>query len=116
MNLRRFLDLALAVCLTVGLAVAPLVTPSAAAQNRAGNVTNMSMSADMPCCPDQKSMDCQDCPLIAMCVLQTAQAGPPMAAALPLRYAVRTAHSVRDDALSAGLDRPPPDQPPRSQV
>jgi transcriptional regulator GlxA family with amidase domain len=122
MNLRRLLNLALAVFVTVGLAVTPLVAPAAAAQNRAGDMTAMSMSSDismssdMTCCPDQKSMDCQDCPLIAMCVLQTLQAGPPMAAALLLRYAVRTAHIVRDDALSAGLDRPPPDQPPRSQV
>jgi hypothetical protein len=113
MNLRRLLNLALAVFVTVGLAVAPLMAPSAAAQARAHDMTDMSMSSDMLCCPEQKSMDCQDCPLTAMCVLQTVQAGPPMAAALLLRYAVRTAHIVRDDALSAGLDRPPPDQPPR---
>jgi hypothetical protein len=116
MNLRRLLNLAFAVLVTVGLAVAPLVAPAAAVQTKAADMTDMSMSSDMSCCPDQKSMDCQDCPLIAMCVLQTVQAGPPMAAALLLRYAVRSAHIVRDDALSAGLDRPPPDQPPRSQV
>jgi hypothetical protein len=116
MNLRRLINLALAVFVTVGLAAAPLTGPRAVAQTQAPGSMNMSMSSDMSCCPDQKSMDCQDCPLIAMCVLQTVQAGPPMAAALPLRYAVRTAHIVRDDALSAGLDRPPPDQPPRSQV
>ena len=116
MNLRRLLNLALAVFVTAGLALAPLVAPAAAAQTRAGDMTAMSMSSDMACGADQKSMDCQDCPLIAMCVLQTVQAGPPMAAALLLRYAVRTAHIVRDDALAAGLDRPPPDQPPRSQV
>ena len=75
-----------------------------------------SMAADMPCCPDKNSMDCQDCPLVAMCVLQNAQAGVPSMAALPLRYAIRTAHVVRNDTLAAGLDRPPPDQPPRSQV
>ena len=116
MNLRRLLNLALAVLVTVGLAVAPLVAPAVAAQTRTVDMMDMSMSSDMACCPDQKSMDCQDCPLIAMCVLQTAQAGPPMAAALPLRYAVRTAHIFRDDTLAAGLDRPPPDQPPRSLV
>jgi hypothetical protein len=121
MNLRRLLNLVLAVFVAIGLAVAPSVPPSAAAQNRAGDMTDMSMadtsmSSDMPCCPDQKSMGCQDCPLTAMCVLQTEQAGPPAAAALLPRYAVRTAHSVGDDTLSAGLDRPPPDQPPRSQV
>jgi hypothetical protein len=118
MNLRRLLNLVLAVFVTVGLAVAPLVAPAAAAQARAHDMTDMSMtdmsmSADMLCCPEQKSMDCQDCPLTAICVLQTLQAGAPTAAALLLRYAVRTAHIMRNDALSAGLDRPPPDQPPR---
>jgi hypothetical protein len=115
MNLRRLLNLVFAVLVTAGLAVAPLVTP-AAAQIPAAGMTDMAMPADMSCCPDQKSMDCQDCPLVAMCMLQTAQAGPSLAAALPLRYPVRTSHIVRDDVLAAGLDRPPPDQPPRSQV
>jgi hypothetical protein len=116
MNLRRLLNFAFAALVTAGLAVAPLVTPVRAGQIPPTDMVNTSMPADMHCCPDQKSMDCQDCPLVAMCVLQTAQAGPPIVAALPLRYAVRTAHIVRDDALAAGLDRPPPDQPPRSRV
>jgi len=114
MDFRRFLNLALAAYVTVGLAVAPLGAPAIAALPHAGGMADMSMSADMPCCPDeQKSKDCQDCPLIAMCVLKTAQAGPSLALALPARYAIRTAHSVLDDAPADGLDRPPPDQPPR---
>ena len=116
MNLRRLINLALAVFVTAGLAVAPLAAPAAVAQIPVADMTDMSASVDMHCCPDQKSMDCKDCPLMAMCVLQTVQAGPPMTAALPLRYAVRTAHVVGNDALAAGLAQPPPDQPPRSQV
>ena len=116
MNLRRPLNLVLTVLVTVGLAVAPLMAPRAAAQGRSADTMDMSMSSDMPCCPDQNSMDCKDCPLMAMCVLQTVQAGPPMAAAWLLRYAVRTGHAVRNDALAAGLTRPPPDHPPRSRV
>ena len=78
-------------------------------------MTDMSMSADMPCCPDdQKSNDCQDCPLVAMCVLKTTQAGPSEAVALPLRHAIRTTHSVANDVVGDGLVRPPPDQPPRT--
>jgi hypothetical protein len=115
MNLRWLINLALAAVVTVGLTAAPLAGP-AVAQIPPVGMTDMSMPADMSCCPDQKSMDCQDCPLVAMCMLQTAQAGPSTAAALPLRYPVRTAHVVHDDTLAAGLDRPPPDQPPRSQV
>ena len=115
MDFRRFLNLALAVCVTVGLAVAPLGAPAIAALPHAGGMADMSMSADMPCCPDeQKSKDCQDCPLVAMCVLKTAQASPSLVSALPVRRAIRAAHSVLDDAPADGLDRPPPDQPPRN--
>jgi hypothetical protein len=118
MDFRRFCNLAIAVFVTVGLATAPLGA-SAVAAPHAGDMMDMSMSAesmsaDMPCCPgEQKSKDCQDCPLVAMCVLKTAQAGPSLASALPVRHAVRTAHSFLDDAPADGLDRPPPDQPPR---
>jgi hypothetical protein len=48
-----------------------------------------------------------------MCILKTAQAGPSLTAALPVRHAIRTSHSVLDDVLADGLDRPPPDHPPR---
>jgi hypothetical protein len=115
MDVRRFLNLALAVFVTAGLAVAPLGAPAIAGLPHAGGMADMSMSADMPCCPDeQKSKDCQDCPLVAMCVLKTAQAGPSLASALPVRHAIRTVHSVLNDAPADGLNRPPPDQPPRN--
>jgi hypothetical protein len=115
MNLRRFLNLTFAVFVTAGLTFAPMAAPAAAATTHEGGMTDMSMSADMPCCPDeQKSKDCQDCPLVAMCILKTAQAGPAATAALPLRHPVRTTHSFSDDLLMAGLDRPPPDHPPRA--
>ena len=118
MDFRRLLNLVLAVLVTVGLAVAPLATPAAAAQRHAAGMMDMSMSADMPCCPDeQKSKDCQDCPLVAMCVLKTVQAGP-SAGHRPCRCAMRSgrSHSVLDDVPADGLDRPPPDHPPRSLV
>jgi hypothetical protein len=115
MNLRRLLNLVFAVLVTVGLAWAPLATPAASAHPQMAGMTDMSASGDMPCCPDeQKSKHCQDCPLVAMCVLKTAQAGPSITEALPLRYAIRTTHAVRDDVVADGLDRPPPDQPPRN--
>ncbi len=114
MNLRRLLNMAFAVLVAAGLTLAPLAASTAAARAQPAGMTDMSMSADMPCCPgEQKSKGCQDCPLVAMCVLQTALPGPSATAALPLRHAVRTTHVVRDDVLAAGLDRPPPEQPPR---
>jgi hypothetical protein len=116
MDVRRLIGCLLAVLVIAGLVTAPLVTPVAASAPSISEMTGMStMSADMPCCPDeQKSKNCQDCPLVAMCALKTAQAGPSLTAALPLRHAIRTAHAVQDDVLADGLDRPPPDHPPRN--
>ncbi|HEX3991820.1 MAG TPA: hypothetical protein VHX39_11685 [Acetobacteraceae bacterium] len=115
MNLRRLLNLAFAVLVTAGLTLAPMAAPATAGTTHESGMTGMSMSADMPCCPDkQKSKDCQDCPLVAMCVLKTAQAGPSATEALPLRPAIRTTHAVRNDIPADGLDRPPPDHPPRN--
>ena len=78
MTLRRLLNLVVAVFVTAGLALAPLVAPAAMAKGKAVGMAEMSMSADMPCCPDQSSVDCQDCPLMAMVATVAG------AAALPL--------------------------------
>jgi hypothetical protein len=114
MLLRLLIARLLAIAVIAGLSLAPLATPAAALA--VADMVGMSlMSADMPCCPDeQKSGDCRDCPLIAMCVLKTVQAGPSVTAAVPVRHAIRTAHLVRDDVFADGLDRPPPDHPPRT--
>jgi len=115
MGLRRLLNLVFSVFVTVGLVLSPLATPAASAHPQMAGMTDMSASGDMPCCPDQpKGKDCQDCPLVAMCVLKTAQAGPSASEALPLRHAIRTTHAVRNDAPADGLTRPPPDHPPRN--
>jgi hypothetical protein len=117
MFLRRLIARLLAIAVIAALAIAPLATPASAMASAAANMAGMmsSMSADMPCCPDeQKAKDCQDCPLVAICMLKTIQAGPSLAAAMPIRHAIRTAHAARDDVLADGLDRPPPDHPPRN--
>jgi hypothetical protein len=113
MVFRLLITRLLAIVIVAGLAVAPVAAP--AAMQAAPSAAMTEMSADMPCCPDQQnSKACTDCPLVAMCVLTTAQAGPPEMAALPLRHAIRTAHALRDDILAVGLNRAPPDQPPRN--
>jgi hypothetical protein len=127
MVFRRFITRLLAILIVAGLAVAPVAAPAAmqasimhasmaAEMTGMSSMTDMSsMAADMPCCPDeQKSKTCTDCPVIAICVLTTAQVAPPETSALPVRHAVRTTHALRDDAFADGLDRPPPDQPPRN--
>jgi len=116
MDLRRLIGRLLAALVIAGLAAAPLLTPAAAKWWAVAEMTGMSsISEDMPCCPDeQKSKDCQDCPLVAMCVWKTTQADPSMAAAIPMRLPTRTALRALDETLSDGLDRPPPDHPPRN--
>ncbi len=107
----------LAVLLIAGLTVAPLVTPAAARTILAEMSDMPSMSDDMPCCPDEhKSKDCQDCPLVAMCVFKTTQADPCVGDAILLRLPSIAAHAVLDDAPSHGLNSPPPDHPPRSLI
>lgn len=134
MVFRRFISRLLAIAIVAGLAVAPVAAPAAmhasvmqgsnlATSMAAGmhDMTGMSSMADassaaagMPCCPDeQKSAPCTDCPMTAMCMATTAQAAPPETSALPVRHAVRAAHALRDDVFADGLNRPPPDQPPR---
>jgi hypothetical protein len=112
MVLRRLIAQFLAISVIASLILAPVVTPTAL---KADTIGMASMSADMPCCPDeQKSKDCQDCPLLAICALKTAEPGRSPSEALPLRHAIRTAHSVLDDVPADGLKRPPPDHPPRN--
>jgi hypothetical protein len=126
MVLRRFIARLLAILVIAGLAVAPLATPAAAKASGHAEMTDMasmstesmsteSMSTDMPCCPDEKS-GCPDCPLAAICVLKITPAAPALADAILMRLPTKAGHTVSDDALSHGLDRPPPDHPPRILV
>jgi hypothetical protein len=95
--------------------MAPVVTAATATETSVETTGMSAMSGDMPCCPsEQKSKDCQDCPLLAICALKTSQAGPAWAASVTIRHAVRTFHAVLNDVLVDGVDRPPPDQPPRA--
>lgn len=122
MAARRLFNFVFAVLVTAGLILAPLALPAAAQQfapaavmaNMAADSSDASaMMADMPCCPDQqKNNNCQDCPLIAICMLKVLQAGPSVAASLQ-KPAIRETLHPRNDALADGLTRPPPDQPPR---
>src|SRR5438105_967572 len=118
MRFRRLIELFFAVILIAGLAVAPLAATLAVAKPvHAAGMTDMSaMAADMPCCPDrQKNADCDDCPLIALCVLKAAQAEPPSVNIL-IRAPVHLVLVGSDDVQREGPDRPPPDHPPRSLI
>ena len=120
MFVRRLFRLLLALLVTAGLMVAPLAVPAAGEIAMAATMVQGAdapgMAADMPCCPDkQKSNSCQDCPLVALCMLMALQTVP-SSSAVPMRYAsIQRLHPL-DDFIADGLARPPPDQPPRRLV
>jgi hypothetical protein len=115
MNLHRLIGRPLAVLVIVGLVAAPLVTPAAAKQLPVGEMSDMAaMSGDMPCCPDgQKNNSCQDCPLVAMCMLTIAQAYPSPTSAIQVSFLTRRLSFALVDLAADGLIGVPPDHPPR---
>ena len=116
MNFCQFVSRLLATLAIVGLIASPLVTPAAAKPLSASAMSDMSaMSADMSCCPEtQKSNDCQDCPLRAMCALGVAQAQPPVATGILAPLPSHRPLTAFDDRIADGLDGSPPDHPPRN--
>ena len=107
----------LAIFAIAGLLVSPAVTPAVAKSLSGLEMSDMSASADMPCCPDtQKSNDCQDCPLHAMCTLSVAQLAPSLASGIHEPSPTRRLFSVFDDLIADGVDGRPPDHPPRILV
>lgn len=115
MNLRRLIGRLLAVFVIVGLVFAPLVTPAAAKRLAAAEMTDMAaMSGDMSCCPDgQKGNACQDCPLVAMCMLTIAQAEPSPVNGIQISFQIRRLSFALVDLTADGLIGVPPDHPPR---
>ena len=109
----------LAVFLIASLMIAPL---SARANGDAmASMTSMSgdaaaMSEDMPCCPDKSApVDCDQCPLMALCVSTTLQAPLPVGVTEILPVTLRMLLPGSDpDAESVGYSPPP--KPPRSLV
>jgi hypothetical protein len=115
MNLRRLTGCLLAVFVIVGLVAAPLVIPAAAKRLPVGEMSDMAaMPGDMPCCPDgQKNNSCQDCPLVAMCMLTIAQADPSPTSGIQVSFQTRRLYFALVDLIADGLIGAPPDHPPR---
>lgn len=118
MNLRRLIGRLLAIFVIVGFVAAPLVTPAAAKRLAAVGMTDMAgMSGAMPCCPDgPNSNNCQDCPLVAMCMLTIAQAEPTAANGIRISFQTSRPLSPPDDLIADGLIGSPPDHPPRTST
>src|SRR5712672_1382772 len=115
MNLHRLIGRLLAVLVIVGLVAAPLVSPVAAKRLPVGEMSDMAaMSGDMQCCPDgQKNNSCQDCPLVAMCMLTIAQVGPSPTDGVQISFQTRRLTFALVDLIGDGLIGTPPDHPPR---
>jgi hypothetical protein len=111
----------LAVFVIVGLVIAPLTVRANAGAMEAMAIASISgdaavMSEDMPCCPDKSApVDCDQCPLMALCVPTTWQ--PPLPAGLAeiQPVALRMLLPVSDPEVESVGYSPPP-KPPRSQV
>jgi hypothetical protein len=112
MNVRRLIGHLLAILVIVGLVIAPLVTPAAAARLPIADMA--AMSGDMPCCPDgQNNKSCPDCPLVAMCMLTIAQAEPSPTNGIQVYFQSRRLSFALADLIADGLMGAPPDHPPR---
>jgi hypothetical protein len=107
----------LAVFAIAGLLASPAVTPAIAKLLPALEMSDGSMAADMPCCPDtQKGNDCRDCPLGALCTVGVVQLEPPSATGVPEPLPARRLFAVFDDLIADGIDGRPPHHPPRILV
>jgi hypothetical protein len=129
MRIPRLLHILFASLISIGLAIAPLTFPAVAGHGTAAagmqmadmdtadmDMVDMDMSGGMPCCPEkQKPGDCQDCPLMAICMLKIVIGGP-VFGSRPLRETRSRVLLPRDEPVVAGLARPPPDQPPRPVI
>src|SRR6266852_6354894 len=113
MNLLRLIGRLFAVFAIVGLVAAPLVTPVAAKRLSVGEMSDMAATpGDMPCCPDsQKSKSCQDCPLVATCMLTIAQAEPSATNGIQVFFQTRRLSFGLVDLIVDGLIGDPPDHP-----
>lgn len=109
----------LAIFLIAGLVFAPLSAPANAGMAMAAPMAEMAaaeMSADMPCCPDKSvPMDCDHCPVMAICMVQTFQE-PASASVVEVQPVTVRMLTPRSDPEADSLNYLPPPRPPRSLV
>jgi len=112
-NISMHLGRLLAIFLIAGLVFAPFSTPANAAK---AAPMAAEMSADMPCCPDNSApMDCDQCPLMAICMVKTFHE-PSTASVIEVRPVTVRPLAPRSDPAMEGLNYLPPPRPPRSLV
>ena len=109
----------LAIFVIAGLVFAPLSRPANAGVAMAAPVAAAEMAemaADMPCCPDKSvPMDCDQCPLMALCMVTTLQPASP-AGVIEVRPVTVRLLAPGSDPAAEGLGQHPPPRPPRFLV
>jgi len=109
----------LAVFVIVGLVLAPLAARANAGAMASMAITSMSddaaaTSEDMPCCPDKSApVDCDQCPLMALCASTTLQAPLPAGMAELVPVILQRLRPGSDPEVES-LGYSPPPRPPRS--
>lgn len=109
----------LAVLVIVGLVIAPLTARANA--GAMASMTSMSgdaaaMPEDMPCCPNKSApVDCDQCPLMALCAATTLQVPLPADVAEIQPITLRMLLPGSDPEVESVAYSPPP-KPPRSLV
>lgn len=114
MTISTHLGRLLAVFLIAGLAFAPLSAPANAATH--ASTPTVEMSAEMPCCPDKSApIECDQCPVMAICLVKNFQEPSPTGVIEVRPVAVRLL-APRSDPAAEGLTYLPPPRPPRLLV
>jgi hypothetical protein len=127
--IRLWLHRLLPILAILGMVLAPIAAPSGAGAMAAETVTmeshasisdpllsEIAISADMPCCPHEKPMmpDCgkATCPLMALCSAKDFPNGCAAGSVLPLPVMAARLIGLRAETQPAGLAPSPPTRPP----
>jgi hypothetical protein len=109
----------LAILLIAGLVFAPFSGPANAGMGMAAPMAAaemVEMAADMPCCPDKSvPMDCDQCPLMAICMVQNFHE-PSSAGMIEVRPVTLRMLAPGSDPQGDSLAQHPPPRPPRLLV
>ena len=118
MNPRRLLNWLIVLTVAAGLLSVPFGTPAVAKAHDAVAGEMQAMADGMPCCPDEgkATMDCDTCPLMALCSMTMPIPAPTAVSAIVPFPTAQTAFAFPDDLLIDGLSASPPDHPPRTLV
>jgi len=106
----------LAIVVIAGLVFAPLSAPANAGMAVPAPTAATEMAAEMPCCPEKSiPMDCDQCPLMALCMVQNFHA-PSSAGMIEIRPVTVRLLAPASDPRGDSLGQHPPPRPPRSLV